>query len=186
MTWFSTALLLAWSLHAAVAPSAAAATVECPALPQCAAPPPFCIWTGPSTDANGCLTGCGSLLCDPIDTLCSTPPPVCAAPPQGCSYTNPETGANGCQISCGNLVCCPALSCMAPGLGCFYDNTQTTLDAQGCPTSCGLIQCDLFGAPPLPPPPPTPTEVSTCPVCNNPCEMVQCALGKKCRTRSRS
>jgi hypothetical protein len=183
MTWFSAALLLAWSLLAAPSATAADATVECPALPQCAAPPPFCTWTGPSTDANGCLIGCGSLLCDPIDSLCSTPPPACAAPPVGCSYPNPEVDANGCLISCGNLFCCPALSCMAPEPGCFYDNTQPTLDPQGCPTSCGLILCDGGDPLPPPPPPPLPTEVSACPVCSNPCELVQCALGKKCQVK---
>ena len=32
---------------------------------DCAAPPPGCFYQNPTRDHNGCLTGCGTLVCDP-------------------------------------------------------------------------------------------------------------------------
>jgi hypothetical protein len=32
---------------------------------DCAAPPPGCSYQNPPRDHNGCLTGCGTLVCDP-------------------------------------------------------------------------------------------------------------------------
>jgi hypothetical protein len=32
---------------------------------DCAAPPPGCTYQNPTFDKNGCLTGCGTLVCDP-------------------------------------------------------------------------------------------------------------------------
>ena len=32
---------------------------------DCAAPPPGCTYQNPPRDKNGCLTGCGTLVCDP-------------------------------------------------------------------------------------------------------------------------
>jgi len=32
---------------------------------DCAAPPPGCTYQNPTRDKNGCLTSCGTLVCDP-------------------------------------------------------------------------------------------------------------------------
>lgn len=32
---------------------------------DCAAPPPGCSYQNPTRDKNGCLTSCGTLVCDP-------------------------------------------------------------------------------------------------------------------------
>lgn len=34
---------------------------------DCAAPPPGCSYQNPPRDQNGCLTGCGTLVCGPIE-----------------------------------------------------------------------------------------------------------------------
>jgi hypothetical protein len=205
---FSMALLLTLFLNA-VAPSVAVMD-KCPLPTPCAAPPPFCTWTGLTPDENGCLIGCGILMCEP-NVDCSALA-QCAAPPPFCRWTGPSTDANGCLIGCGSLVCdsiddpidsindvCPPPPpCAAPPQGCSYPNPET--DANGCLISCG----SLFCCPALSCMAPGPgcsygpqtvdaqgcstscgkleckMDPTLCPVCSNPCTTVRCASGKKC------
>jgi len=48
----------------AKASSVAVAASFC-AFIDCAAPPPGCSYQKPTVDKNGCLTSCGTLVCDP-------------------------------------------------------------------------------------------------------------------------
>ncbi|HVW67183.1 MAG TPA: hypothetical protein VHA78_05670 [Candidatus Peribacteraceae bacterium] len=75
---------------------------------DCAAPSQGCRYINPQLDGNGCIIGCGQLVCDQSNggtTGGSQCQPVdCPAPGDGCEYQNPMY-QNGCMTNCGQLVC---------------------------------------------------------------------------------
>jgi hypothetical protein len=141
-------------------------STTCPPRPDCGTVlPSTCEYVAPTADANGCITDCGALICQPIDDNCFLGF-ACDVPPAYCEYgtaeINPDTG---CAIGCGKLECkCPPEPvCPALAAGCAYENP--VYNANGCWTGCGTVVCK-----------------PVCPVCvADPCATKKCGRWSTCK-----
>lgn len=82
-------------------------TPICPTIESCDAPG-GCVYENIPYDGNGCIAGCGDLVCEKDPVECPPAPP-CARPPEGCTYEM-EYDENDCVISCGALSCQSSVS----------------------------------------------------------------------------
>lgn len=143
-----------------------AQTTTCPPPAICGAAPPShnCAYTAPLPDANGCVTGCGSLFCEPLDDCFLGF--VCPAPPEHCKYGTPEVDpTTGCATGCGQMECtCPPEPiCPVLAAGCSY--VAPVYDDNKCFTGCGSVVC-----------------VPVCTACPaDPCATKKCGVRETCQ-----
>ena len=164
--------------------------VVCPMI-ACAAPPQGCRYNNkPPQNSDGCLAGCGDIICDerpilPIEPPVSCPQIKCAMPPENCEYAgNPPVDRNGCTIGCGDLVCkpitqdplpptpIPSHTCQrVPPAGCYFKPHEVQCTNQGCSISmepCGTLVCIK---PPDPVLPIRPLKPIACPMIDYVCPL---------------